>query len=133
MQSQSRIHKRPCPGNGEPAEGFSHSEGAKTPGSRPEDPDGQEAVPFLNGGSLLSGVEGWKETNASQSEASVKADRHTSDMSIGDLQRKTVEHVTRRHQEITFRTSVLQHGDPDAPDGQTRKSNLAGDQAHQKK
>jgi hypothetical protein len=117
----------------EPAEGFAHGEGGKMPGSRPDDPDGQDAVPFLNGGDLLTGADGWKEANASQSEASVKADRETSDMTIGDLQKRTVEHVTKHHEEITLRTSVLQHGDPDRPDGRTLKGKQCEEGGDQKK
>lgn len=47
----------------------------------------------IDGGDLL--VQGWKESNASASEAIVKAERHSNDISTEELQKKTVDHVMK--------------------------------------
>jgi hypothetical protein len=79
-----------------PSDGFAHAEGAKPPGSSPTDPGGEQSVPFVDGGELLDGLEGWEEVNASQSEAMVKSDRHAGDVSIQVMQERTVQHITKK-------------------------------------
>lgn len=50
----------------------------------------------IEGGELLDSVTGWKEKHASTSEAIVKAERHGSDISTEELQRRTVEHFVKK-------------------------------------
>jgi len=95
------------PKGSKPVEGYSHQEGAKTPGSSPDDDDGRLEHPFINGGPLLDDLEGWSENNASASEAVVKAERHTVNLTIEKMQDRTVKHVTDAQHRA--RPSVLKH------------------------
>jgi hypothetical protein len=120
----------PVPGAHVPdaVEGYSHQEGAKTPGASPDDEDGLSERPFINGGNMLDDLEGWSENNASASEAVVKAERHTTGLTIEKLQDRTVKHVTDAQHKVTGRTSVLRHdeklddqGNPKEPTETTKK------------
>jgi hypothetical protein len=108
-------------------EGFSHQEGAKTPGAASDDEDGRSERPFLNGGKMLDDLEGWSENNASASEAVVKAERHTTHMTIQNLQDRTVKHVTDAQKKMTDRVNILKHDvvhdDHDNPKRPTESTN----------
>jgi hypothetical protein len=116
----------------EAVEGYSHQEGAKTPGASPDDSDGLSERPFVNGGRMHDDLEGWSENNASASEAVVKAERHTTGLTIEKLQDRTVKHVMDAQQRITSRTSVLRHdgecddhGNPKRPTEEATEEKLS--------
>lgn len=63
---------------------------------------GNEETLHIDGGKLL--VEGWKEADASASEAIVKAERYCVDQTFEQMQKESVDHIHQQKQKITVKT-----------------------------